>query len=167
MKLIGKGTFTKAYLLESGEVLLKSVDPIKECMAHGWVPVSELFPSVSLEDCETYKMKYYPKVSSLKNTLNEKSYRLYSALRKLSVGYVRNSYDLLDEWRKAFDSLPSEFEQEKEDLISAIEACSNYGTDVSFEISPRNVAVDNGNLVLLDCFFLKSELIKQTSKKRA
>lgn len=164
MKLIGKGTFTKAYLLESGEVLLKSVDPIKECMAHGWFPDSELFPSISFEDGETYKMKYYPKVSSLKNTLNERSYSLYLALRKLRVGYVKNSYDLLDKWRKAFDSLPSEFEQEKEDLISAIEACSNFDSDVSFEISPRNVAVDNGKLVLLDCFFLKSELVKQTSK---
>lgn len=169
MKLIGKGTFTKAYLLESGEVLLKSCDPIKECMAHGWFPDSGLFPTLSFENWDTYepsyKMKYYPKVKSLKASLVPRDYKFYSLLRKLSIGWVARSYDLLGVWRKAFESLPQEFEEEKEALISAIEACANFGQDVLFEISPINVAVDNGRLVLLDCFFLKSKLMEVKSSK--
>ena len=42
----------------------------------------------------------------------------------------------------------------KADLCCALDACGNWSTNVMFEISPRNIAVDNGQLVLLDCFFL-------------
>jgi len=45
MKLIGKGAFTKAYLMDDQTtVFLKSSCPIKEVMALGWFPDSSLFP---------------------------------------------------------------------------------------------------------------------------
>jgi hypothetical protein len=50
-------------------------------------------------------------------------------------------------------------------MQDAVEACANYGSDVMFEISPRNVAVHNGNLILLDCFFIKSKLREVRDKR--
>lgn len=43
-------------------------------------------------------------------------------------------------------------------ILEALDACLNYGSSVRFEISPRNVAVQDGQLVLLDCFYLQSTL---------
>ena len=55
--------------------------------------------------------------------------------------------------------MPDKFDNEKEAILEAIDAMCNYGSDVSFEISPRNIAADkDGNLILLDCFFIKSQL---------
>ena len=69
MKLIGKGSFTKAYL-SNNEVYLDSCDPIKECISFGWFPESRLFPKIENDSKSgMYKMKYYPKVRSLKNNL--------------------------------------------------------------------------------------------------
>ena len=72
LKKIGKGTFTTAYLMDDKKtVLLKSTCPIKECMACGWYPDSYLFPEVNpTNKYNEYTMAYYPRVSSLKNTLS-------------------------------------------------------------------------------------------------
>ena len=160
MKLIGKGTFTHAFLIDDNTVALHSTDPLKECMAHGWFPDNRLFPIVEQTDHNVYTMKYYPKVRSLKNSLNERDYTLYTILRKLRIVQPANNYMKLDAWRAAFNTIPGEYSTEREALLDALDACCNYGTDINFEISPRNVAVDNGNLVLLDCFFLTSALTK-------
>lgn len=40
-------------------------------------------------------------------------------------------------------------------MIGAAEACANYDYDeVRFEISPRNIAIDNNQLILLDTFYI-------------
>ena len=151
--------FTKAYLNEDGKtVTLKSTCHIKECMALGWFPESKLFPEIERTDWDeinTYTMKYYPKVNSLKSTLRPRQWRLYQALRVLLSDFVipQNMYDLSDQWHRAFDKLPSEFRNEKEALHGALDSCGNCGSKIHFEISPRNVATDKGMLVLLDCFF--------------
>jgi len=60
---------------------------------------------------------------------------------------------------EAFRSLPREFKTAKTALIDAVSALTNYGSDICFEISPRNIAVTKtGNLILLDCFFMRSKL---------
>lgn len=174
MKLIGKGSFTTAYLLEDNSVLLYSNDPIKECMSWGHFPTSRLFPEVKFSEHtfdqfgnNTYTMKYYPKVHSLKNALCERDYRLYQLLRKLPSSInVRNKCDLYSLWYKTFNTIPDEFKEEREEIIEALDACANHGTDINFEISPRNVAVDGNELVLLDCFFMSSKL-QETLKRRA
>ena len=159
MKLIGKGAFTKAYLTEDNKVFLRTVDPIKECMAYGWFPECYLFPTVELTDeIGEYTMEYYPKVSSIKNNVSPRQWRLYQALRKLDYYTGRNPNMMQDHWHKQFDSLPSEFRKEKEMLKHALDACANYGSDVCFEISPRNIATKGNKLVLLDCFFMSSKL---------
>lgn len=173
MKLIGKGTFTKAYLLECGtSVFLESTCPIKECMSLGWFPESTLFPEIErLDDIEkqskivyTYKMEFYPKPLSLKTELEPREYLLYQELRKLKITPPMNRHLLFNEWHKAFNSLPDEFRLESEILREALDACGNFGSDIAFEISPRNVRVKNGKLILLDCFFSVSKLNETRSK---
>jgi len=166
MKLIGKGAFTKAYLQDNGKVLLKSVDPIKECMALGWFPEHRLFPTVEMIDTGMYEMQYYPKVTSLKQNLTAEDWELYKELRALFDTYKAsvNKYDGYSSWYKVFSTsdLPEEI---KELLLEALDACANVGSDIMFEISPRNVAVDNGRLVLLDCFYQTSILQQVRNSK--
>ena len=161
LKLIGKGAFTKCYQLNDTMVLLKSEDPIKECMAHGWFPESDLFPKVefsSIDGC--YEMEYFPRVSSLKNNLDSEQYQIYKELRDIQnkIGWSINVYDSYQKIYEAFEQLDNE--ELKEVMLEALNACSNYGTDICFEISPRNVAVKNGKLILLDVFYIKSVLNK-------
>lgn len=55
-------------------------------------------------------------------------------------------------------SLPPKFRKQRDHLLAAIDALYNYGDDVCFEISPRNVTAHKGKLILLDCFLMKSHL---------
>lgn len=166
MKLIGKGSFSKVYRKSNTTVLIKSVDPVKECMALDWFPSSRLFPKVNRTGCGEYEMKYYPKVSSLKNTLKPKHYAFYNELRKIYGVHLNplNPYDRFDAWYKAFGKISCP--RKRNIMREALGACTNFGTDVCFEISPRNVAVSNGNLILLDCFYMQSELNKVQSSRR-
>lgn len=166
LKLIGKGTFTKCYELNDTTVLLKSSDPIKECMAHGWFPESGLFPKVEFSAIDGfYEMEFYPRVKSLKNSLDTDQYQIYKDLQEVmkNIKYSDNMYDSCDLVYDAFEQI--ENEELKEVMIEALHACTNYGSDVAFEISPRNVAVKNGKLILLDVFFMKSALNKVRGNK--
>ena len=164
MKLIGTGSFTKAYDTNDGKVLLKSIDPIKECMAMGWFPESRLFPTIDRIDLNVYTMDNLGKTpKGLAKTLRPRQYRLYKHLRELFCDNCLRDPSMRDgftKWHILFESLPSEFKREKEILRGALDAIGNYGLDICFEISPRNVRIKNGFLILLDCFFLKSELFK-------
>lgn len=163
-KLIGQGAFTKAFLLESGKVELHSCDPVKECMAHGWFSDHRLFPQIKFTDKdEVYLMKYYPKVKSLKNNLTTRQWKLYNVLREVmnehnrltrGVSPANFNYKLHD----ALDKMPSEFREERYAIKEAVDGLGNYGTDICFEISPRNVAVSGGKLIMLDCFFMLSAI---------
>lgn len=167
MKLIGTGTFTKAYLLDDGKtVQLKTSDPIKECMAEGWFSSHRLFPVINLSDNrEVYTMEYYPKVNSLKNNLTNRQYRLYSALRKLSIDYNLKDWEMTEAWYDQFDSLPNEFKEEKEALKESFDGARNYTSNPRFEISPRNVSVKGGKLVLLDTIFCADALKRTRTTK--
>ena len=159
MRQIGKGAFTTAYLKSKNTVLLKSSDPVKECMAHGWFPKSHNFPKVSFyKHTNDYVMKYYPKKKSLKKSLKPSEWQFYKELQKLfnSVQY-HYGYNIafLIRQIKIHISKP----HKRRILLEAIDALRNYGEDIRFEISPRNVAVSpTGNLVLLDVFFFAHKL---------
>lgn len=166
LQLIGKGAFSKCYRLDETTVLIKSCDPVKECMAHGWFPECDLFPAVHLTDeCNVYTMQYYPRVSSLKGALDPDQWEIYKTLRTVmdSIGYVKRPADRYSVIYKLFEQLPDEL---AEPLIHALDAVSNYGSDIGFEISPRNVTAHNGKLVLLDCFFILSALDQVRRKTR-
>ena len=160
MKLIGKGAFTKAYLKDDNKtVFLKSVCPIKECMAYGWFPESYLFPTLESVGNNEYEMQYYPKVTSLKQNLSKHQWELYKTLRNLNM-FGDFYTDKFTHWHEQFDTIPNKFSKEREALKEALDGCANYGYDIGFEISPRNVATKGKKLVLLDCFFSVSQLHK-------
>lgn len=168
MKLIGKGMFTKCFLKDSETVLLVSTDPIKECMAFGWFPDNDLFPVIERIDIDDgrsmYEMEYYPRVSSLKNSLEPAQYEIYKTLRSLeSIPPETRDNDAFYWWHNEFDKI--EDEELREAMKGALDGCANCGTDIMFEISPRNVAVKNGKLILLDCFF-KCSLIRELRGNR-
>ncbi len=171
LKLIGKGAFTKCYLNTcETTVTLITCDPIKECMTHGWFPESELFPVVQhLDYCEVtdrnlYTMEYFPRTKGLKNVLDSDQWEIYQTLRKVfnAINTSRNIYDGHSNTLKAFEGIADE--DLKDVMIEALDACGNYGSDVAFEVSPRNVAVKNGKLILLDCFFMRSKLNQVRSR---
>lgn len=168
MKYIGKGAFSKVFLNSDGAtVTIYSSDKAKECLAMGWHddPIG-LFPTCSQLDYEVYSMEYFPRARSLKNNLEPEQYKLYKDLRELfsSVPYIRNIHDSYSKLYTLFDESSLD-NKVKESLLSMLDSLINWGTDIGFEISPRNVAVKNGKLVLLDCFFFKSDLLK-LSKSR-
>ena len=47
LPLIGRGMFSTVYRKNAKTVLIKSVDPVKECMAMGWFPSSRMFPKTT------------------------------------------------------------------------------------------------------------------------
>jgi O6-methylguanine-DNA--protein-cysteine methyltransferase len=164
--VIGKGLFTTAYLQDDKKtVVLKSTDYIKECMSLNWFPESKHLPEIEMIDRFVYKMPLYNKPTSLKNNLKPSQYKIYQELRKLSVGFVKNSYYLMDAWHKEFDKITNK--KIRTLLKDCLDSCSNYGSDIQFEISPCNVAIDNkGNLILLDCFFVQSQANEIRNSKK-
>ena len=161
VKRIGSGAFTKAYLMENGRVLLRSCDPIKEAMAYGWFPKSEHFPEVVVLDDGVYEMQYYPRVRSLKAALAPAQWEIYKSLRNIWNEHHGKCQGYFD-WYKVFEQEATDEFGVPDDVVQiileALDACSNYDQSVNFEISPRNVAVQDGQLVLLDCFYLQSTL---------
>lgn len=155
MKKIGEGSFTKAYLMDDGRVFLDSCDPIKEVMAQGWFPNSNLFPKLKFfnNTIGKYTMRYYPKQKSLKNTLKPSHYAFYKELRGIFQRSFYTEETAVEHMKKI------KCPRKRRIMIDAVEACMVFGPDVFFEISPRNVAVsDTGGLVLMDCFLLQSKL---------
>lgn len=174
MKLIGQGSFSKVYQKDKNTVLIYSNDPIKECLSWDFFPSSRLFPKVEridyLDDGRgIYEMPFYPRVTSLKNTLKPSQYESYKELRRVfqysSTIHINNKYDGYTRLFKAFKTIKKR--HLRETMLQALDACSNYGPDIGFEISPRNVAVKNGNLILLDCFFMIGKLEETRKNKRS
>jgi len=175
LKQIGRGAFTRCYYVSEKEVLLLSSCPIKEAMAHGWFPRHSMFPAIkwdeSIEDSAyknmsvySYRMKNYgPTQTGLKSLLTERQYKLYKELNHISSLMPPSpfrSHDKYHFYNDAFNASKILTPKQKEALIEALSACSNYGADVTFECSPRNVRAVKGKLVLLDCFFMASALMK-------
>lgn len=158
---IGKGLFSKVYRKDENTVLINSVCHMKECLAE--FIDSEWFPKLETEDFQLYICKYYNVSKSVKGNLNAEHYALYQELRKISLSMrPDNMHALYSFWYEKFQTVSNE--SLKEALLDFLDNASNYGSDVNFEISPRNVACDNGKLVLLDCFFLQSQCIEVRKK---
>ena len=160
-KIIGKDRFSTAYQ-NKDVVYIKSQDPVKECFA--FFPVnSSYFPKVSVSDLPEfdYKMPLYNKVRAPKKQLNDRSITIYQELRKLfnnNLFYFNKKESGYAKWYRLFSGIKSS-KRLKNALINAIDNLANYGDDIGFEISPRNIAATkSGNIILLDCFFLKRAL---------
>lgn len=153
MELIGKGLFSKVYKFDKKRVLIKSVCLAKEC--NSLFVDSIWFPKLEQIGENEYLCEYYPKVTSLKSALKPKHYELYKELRSINV-YCHNERDYYFKLREEFCKVSNK--SLRTALIEFLDDFNNYGTDMGFEISPRNVAVKNGRLILLDCFFNRKQL---------
>lgn len=164
LKKIGQGTFSTVWRKDNKTVLIKSNDNVKECFSLGWCGNSRLFPKLKRimvdDEFSFYECKYYERVSSLKNSLLPSEYAFYKELRKFSAVFNMDYYKLYYH----FKALPSQYNNKKKALLSALEGLTNYGLDICFETSPRNIAVEKGKLILLDCFFFRSQLKAKRSK---
>lgn len=171
LPLIGKGSFTLCY--DNGQsVLLVSNCPVKECNALGWLSASRLFPKIErlafTDDVQLFKQEKFAKVKSLKTALQPKEYKLYLQLRELASAYQckhiknpHNKHQIFVDTVKA-SKLHHAY---KKALIEAVDGLANYTCKIGFEVSPRNVAVKNGKLILLDVFFSLDQLQKNTNKR--
>jgi hypothetical protein len=154
MKLIGKGVFSRVYEWSSQTVIIHSVCPVKEAMALGWI-TGDRFPVVDRLEPEVYRMKRYDRREST-SYLCAADKKLYALLRKIC-----RAYSFRDKPETIFEPLRSEYQSEYDQLVDAWSTLTNYAAneyDIRFEISPRNIAVDNGRLIFLDVFFLVSAL---------
>ena len=167
-KSIGKGHFTNVFHKEGDDtVLVTSRCYVKECISQGWIGDSELFPTFERTDIgtvydtkdaafTTYKVKKYEKVSKIMGLLNDEHKNLYRELRKVDSFYFGN-YEGYSHLNAEFDKL-SISEEHKEALREALDGLANYGQDMMFEISPRNIFIEDDKLILSDVFFMKSQL---------
>lgn len=159
MTQIGKGVFSTVYKSGRNKVLIKSRDKVKECMAIGFFPNSKLFPVLTQvgisEDgaWQFYEEKFYPKVASIKQNVAPFEWEFYQVLR-----HIRSGPWGFEHLHKTFDTIPGKFWAKRQALKDAVDAIRNYSDDISFEISPRNVAVHKNRLVLLDCFLITTDL---------
>ena len=175
--LIGKGMFSKAYLLPCGNVEIHSTDKIKECMALWGFGDCYLWPTIERTDTfwkgdslvQVYKMPFYEKVTAPKQQLNAQAYELYKLLRDMEVpvNLPRGHYERPDYWREQFQTLPDKFAIERQALLEAVDSIQNYTYNIGFEISPRNISVGEfGDLILLDCFFDTEEAFQIIKSKQ-
>lgn len=159
-KLIGKGTFTKAYQVGETEVEIVSICPAKECYAmfsqgNTFTPVIEKV-DYREDGFSVYSMPLYPKVTAPKKQLNAKAYTIYTTLKAISGQYNMTYYKFVEAVEAS--------NLEEEDKESIIEIAGDVGNgidcdDMGFEVSPRNITTDNnGNLIMLDCFFSRKLL---------
>jgi methyl coenzyme M reductase alpha subunit len=105
-----------------------------------------------------YSMPLYPKVTAPKKQLNVKAYAIYTTLRSIYGDYY--------EFVKKVETSNLD-EDVKESIIELCsDACNGIDPqDMGFEISPRNITTDdNGNLIMLDCFFSR-KLLRTTRSK--
>lgn len=162
LKLIGTGSFSKVYELDKKTVLIKSTCWSKECIS--LFVTGSMFPKIEKLDYQLYKVKYYPRVKSLKNSLLPSEYKIYLELRRLfnDLQYPLKNHENYFYLREKFQTIKSK--KAKNQLLNCLDDLINYGPDICFEISPRNIAIDKGKLILLDVFFFASQLHKTRTK---
>ena len=164
-KLIGKGAFTKCYQISETEVEIVSICPAKECYAM-FSQGNTFAPKIDKIDYpedgfSVYSMPLYPKVTAPKKQLNPQAYEIYKTLRNIAMSYAIDYYKFVKEVESSVLN-----EDVKEAIIELCsDACNGIDPqDMGFEISPRNITTDdNGNLIMLDCFF-SCKLLRTTRK---
>lgn len=175
LKQIGKGGFSRCYELTPDTVLLESYDLIKAVMADGKFPKTKLFPKVerynkkSKTGSSFYTMKYYkgrPSRSTkkwLERSLKAFHYATFQDLNQLTIDvelYIKNNKKENRQvlWNDAFDSLANK--RLGELLTLANDECCKVAENIMFDFAPKNLACDEGNLILLDCFCSSTEFWK-------
>lgn len=176
-KLIGKGAFTKCYDNNDNTVTLISNCPFKELLSHNWLPNSSRLPkckrldySVDRKGNSVYIMPKYEKVTAPKTQLSSSDYKLYKGLKALADTFqikavnLKNPYNRLDTFRDCVKESHLHYSY-KNLLIECAEGLANFTTKTGFEVSPRNLAINKGKLILLDLFYSVEQLNNVRSNK--
>lgn len=163
LKQIAKGSFTDVFYLNEDEVMLRTTDKIKELYAQNWLPELDWnpYPVTEYLDCSDngdfflLKMKRYDRFSRVEQ-LNEKSKKLLKAMKcfRVAIEESQRAVRWTSDLSKAVCEIPEEFREFTQESIDSV---CNYSNSAFFEISPRNLAVDGSDLILLDCWFSRSE----------
>lgn len=172
-KKVKYGAFSKVTIYDDNPMVdILTEDHAKEAMVLGWFPDHPLFPEVlySYKPNVTYHMKKYD-TKFIKANLDPDQWQLYQLIKKIYKEWLwlDSSKYTVPELGTLFESHRSLLGDDITDaLIGASDAMGNYSYRVGFEISPRNCAVDNGKLILLDCFFNPEQLeqIRRSGKRR-
>jgi hypothetical protein len=147
-KLLGKGMFTKC--LEagvSGFVILETIDGLKEVCV--WCEGLHVPALQWLGQTDTHTYYQSLKYDKLTKKQWSSAWADYIAIKRYVYG-LKSRY-VCDIDTDEIEEL--QISQElKNDLMHMISWAQNYGENVFIEVSPRNLAVHNGNLILLDLF---------------
>lgn len=177
---IGQGHFSTAYTTaQLDRCYVKSRCMAKEAYALGFSEESTLYPKVDrvwdlelpLTEAEEdagfnwYVMPLYKKVTAPSKQLKWNDLAVYKALREMQKGLYyygvggRSKYGL-DVIRAGFDSLDLDDSIQEQLHCLLDQVCNGIDTkSVRFEISPRNIMLDDcGNMVLIDCFFDSADI---------
>jgi len=148
-QLIDKGLFSKVYKISPTTVEIISECPVKEALAL-FTENLQYFPKYERIDYQLYHCELYEKPKSLKNSLIWEHYKIYQKLREFGVSHTSGlRYNELIQIFENFDGLPTLL---KAEFLIVLNALAQYTDKIAFEISPRNVAVKNKRLILLDVF---------------
>lgn len=168
LKKIGQGAFSKVYALNDKKVLIDTVCSAKLCLEDSYIEVKGVFPVLkrvwSNEVDNLFSCKRYEKVLAPKQVLKPEYYEVYKELRELqnTISYVnKTNYDVLE---TAFNTIKNR--KYKKALLDMLVSLSGWGYDMRFEISPRNIAVNKGRLILLDVFYFHNELMEVRKEKK-
>ena len=198
LKQIGKGMFSKAYLTIKGKPYVYVITQQNDAGDYSKEILSTLrspyLPSVTDVGCLddgscVYKMPYYRAPLRKKNST--KAWKQYTVLKqcweeaqaniraKLAKRYdyrnaahqfIYHGYDVMAEvvdCARGNKDVPAGLVKALESLR---EGAANYGSDYSFEFSPRNLATtESGHLILLDVVFSMESVgkIRARARKKA
>lgn len=152
MRMIARGKWAKVYDLGE-KVLIKSDDPIKECVA--LFCEGDRLPELTKVDYGVYECPKYTIGRGIVGKLSPEDQRDYRTLRKLASGLRLRlrRYDCFQQLQQAIDQAQLQADI-RASLESVLYNAANYTDFIGFEISPRNIAIDkSGKLILLDLFF--------------
>jgi hypothetical protein len=149
LNLIGKGSFSKVYDNKDGYVLIKTEDPLKDCLANHCSKGIKHLPDTDCLDSGLYRQPKYQKLNSVKHVKDWKILKkIESQYRKLSDKNYNSLIDILESNKE--DLTESIYEA----LTELITSFSDYTYYIGFEIARRNLALDSQNeLILLDVLY--------------
>jgi hypothetical protein len=165
LTVLGEGSWTRAWKIDNGMVLLRSRCKVKKVISQGLFPDSPLFPEImevwydAEREVTWYTMELlepgnYYKQEEFGDSLSAESKITWEQLMPLDDIYYSsdNKISRIEFWVKKFtDNLPYAL---ADLMISVLRACDTDKTgNVGFEMPMHNIACKDGQLVLFDCFW--------------
>lgn len=164
-KYIGKGSFSKAYLVQDKVYIINyNDDPSKECLAmfcQGYskhIPVIEYLGHTN-KGKQVFSMPYYKKLTTKHKTAWAQGKEIRQYLVRAPYNPSLKKPWLYHEWiLKNLEALNVPIEL-KEAISTIVENAKNYGDDCLLEANKANLGVDNdGNLILRDILCFESSI---------